>query len=385
MSTAVSDQDKPLSVVPSGLFDHVFDPREVDSAFPFVGANPVLDSTHTPNEILPYFLVRAGNGFVTRESCGSFIRAIACVNGDEFHREDSTEYHFRHCKDLRCPVCFEFEKSRRAKLIVERISQVQVLWWKEGMDPGDFKHWSLSFDKDLFPLEFFSKDGCREAYALAEWILSGWSKDGHFGGVLIPHPWRRKHEDGFECRRGKECKEKHHWEFGFHFHCLLVGFLDPKDRFAERSVFGPRDPKTDQFKQVFVLHRIEEKDGRERDLYQTLAYEMSHQGIFVNPSTGHASKGYRWVGCFKERLTYVVNKRKEYRPVACYCKANKHEFKPKFDGARVVFDESYEIDCGEFLEAVAVIIYDFRRAEDGSVKAWPVGPGHHPRRLGQDG
>jgi len=117
-----------------------------------------------------------------------------------------------------------------------------------------------------------------------------------YGGVVVVHPWRLKHEeDGSSCER-KDCKRYHVWMWGPHVHFIGWG------RFA-------RSDKVHKSGRGWVYRAIPDRTGR--DIWATCYYQLTHCAVVPG------GQSYAWVGLMSTRAVAVVKRERAWEPEVC--------------------------------------------------------------------
>jgi hypothetical protein len=153
-----------------------------------------------------------------------------------------------------------------------------------GVRLGKEKHVILSARVRDWPRERYEKTNGQEFLEMVYAVLHQYSKDGVYAGSVFPHPWRFKHHDGTECHDPR-CDREHVWIWGPHAHFVGYGY------FADSRFILKRTG-------VFLKVIQDKKDDRrqKRDIVGTLAYELSHVGLWVDGEGEQIGPAYTWVG-----------------------------------------------------------------------------------------
>jgi len=280
------------------------------------------------------YLILPGHG-TAKHNCGEVLFAVACSHEACRHKHGYS-LRMRNCGRLSCPTCRDNAIARAAARAVERIEGLTKAYEQEGQRLGPISHCQLSTSPDspLFsPESLSSKEGLNKAYSEARKLLKRYCRG--YGGILILHPWRQIHLDGSECGR-HDCKKSHTWSWSPHFHYLGVGWWIKSDEFYRLtgwtySKFG------------YGVKKRRDVNERQRSLYNTLQYQLSHCGVLVEgrhvydpdakiPVQGtielvQVGQVVRYVGLFSNsKGGYHVEKR-SYEVQPCpHCKADLHTF-----------------------------------------------------------
>ena len=280
------------------------------------------------------YLILPGHG-TKKNNCGEVRFAVACSDEACRHKHG---YHLKteKCNRLSCPTCRDIAIARATKRAVERIEGLMEAYEREGQKLGPITHCHLSPppDSPLFtPEALNTKEGLNRAYEEGRNKLKRYCRD--YGGVLILHPWRQVHLDGSKCGR-HDCKEEHTWVWSPHFHFVGVGWWRKSDEFYKEtgwvySKFG------------YGVKKRQGVDERQRSLYNTLHYELTHCGILVEGKHIYDSDAkisvdgtielaqvgqvVRYVGLFSNsKGGYKVESKKREVQACPHCKADLHTF-----------------------------------------------------------
>jgi hypothetical protein len=132
-------------------------------------------------------------------------------------------------------------------------------------------------------------------------------KNGLKGGILIFHPFRKKHMDGSECDE-YQCPYLHKWVEGPHFHVLGYGKLIESDRFYSDSGW------------------VYKNMGYRRSISWTVKYLLTHCGL------GYYDEDRRfhtvtWFGLISYNKVVIEREKIEYKKVPCpECEKPLHEY-----------------------------------------------------------
>jgi len=293
-------------------------------------------------------ITRPGQGRKTRVSCGTVIGAIGCPN------KDSRPFLLReNCHRITCPECYPYAINQQTRRAVRRLTGLDEAYRYEGVRTGDWKHIAVSDDPYSWTPAMIAADRGKKFKKKCRAALSSAAKDGWWGGIEIFHSHRKKHHDGTECH-DKECKLPHVWEWGPHCHYLTKGYFDQGSEIYEET--------------GLLVKRIPEAPGRDRDLYDTIHYQLSHSALFMEtgPMVDHASHievqgteedrvqglGYAYVGKYSNDKGAVKVKETFQATVPCEkCGAALHEYEHDRDGKA----PDYEHDKGEHLVRVSTL------------------------------
>jgi hypothetical protein len=132
---------------------------------------------------------------------------------------------------------------------------------------GTLKHITISPDPDYMPLEKYLEDRGESFRKEVIQLIKENTKDGFYAGTLMIHPFRYEHLDGSACE-DPDCpfpKSDHQYTYSPHAHFLGHAFFRPADQFFEQT--------------GWIYKNI--GPGEHRSLFATLAYELSHVGVFM--------------------------------------------------------------------------------------------------------
>jgi hypothetical protein len=308
------------------------------------------------------YLILPGHG-TAKQNCGEVLFAVACSH-EACRDEHGYSLRMRNCGRLSCPDCRDTAIARATARAVERIKGLMEAYEREGQKLGPISHSHLSPppDSPLFtPEALNTKEGYNRAFEEARKLLKRYCRG--YGGVLILHPWRQVHLDGSSCGR-HDCKKEHTWTWSPHFHFLGVGWWRKSDEFYEEtgwvySKFG------------YGVKKRQGVDERQRSIYNTLHYELTHCGILVEgkhiyDSDAHISvdgtielaqvgQVVRYVGLFSNsKGGYKVESKKREVQACPHCKADLHTFDLVLDDKG---DWILHADRGQYIEWVEVRVW----------------------------
>ena len=296
-----------------------------DKSTPYGPSTIELGQTY---QILP------GHG-TKKGRCGEVRFAVACSDEACRHKHGYS-LRLKSCYRLSCPTCRDIAIARATKRAVERIEGLMEAYEREGQKLGPITHCQLSTSPDdpLFsPEALNTKEGVNRAYEEARKKLKRYCRG--YGGVLILHPWRQIHLDGTKCGR-HDCKKEHTWFWSPHFHYVGVGWWRKSDEFYEETGWT-------YTKFGYGIKKRQGVNERQRSLYNTLHYELTHCGILVEgkhvydpdaklevPGTielVQVGQVVRYVGLFSNsKGGYRVESRKREVQTCPHCKADLHTF-----------------------------------------------------------
>ena len=280
------------------------------------------------------YLILPGHG-TAKNNCGEVLFAVAC-GSDACRHEHGYSLRMRNCGRLSCPICRDGAIARATKRAVERIEGLTEAYEQEGQRLGPISHCQLSTSPDsplLSPEVLSTKEGLNRAYQEARKLLKRYCRG--YGGILILHPWRQIHLDGSQCGR-HDCRKKHTWVWSPHFHYLGVGWWTKADEFYAATGWT-------YTKFGYGARKRRDVNERQRSIYKTLCYELSHCGILVegqhiyDPDAKISVEGtielaqvgqvVRYVGLFSNAKGgyRVESKSLEAQPCP-HCKADLHNF-----------------------------------------------------------
>ena len=313
-------------------------------------------------ELEETYLILPGHG-TQKSNCGEVRFAIAC-SSEACRHKHGYQLRTENCGRLTCPVCRDSAIARAAKRAVERIEGLTQAYEEEGQKLGPISHCQMSPppESPLFsPEALSSTEGLNRAHKEARKLLKRYCRG--YGGILIVHPWRQIHLDGSRCGR-HDCQKKHTWVWSPHFHYLGVGWWIKSDEFYRitgwtYSKFG------------YGVKKRKGVDERQRSLYNTLHYELSHCGILTEGrqiydrdarlpvqgtiELGQVGQVVPYVGLFSNSKGGYRVESKSYEAQPCpHCKADLHNFD-------VVQDDKGEwhlhTDRGPLMEWVEVRVW----------------------------
>jgi hypothetical protein len=266
--------------------------------------------------------------------CGEIYKAIRCPTLDGEH-----DLHLLtdNCGRLQCPTCYHSAVSRSAHRAAERIDGMSEAWRANGVELGKLKHIAFSPPQRKWTKAFVSQDQGKSLREEMTRLLRRYFKDGAYGGALVFHGERKRHEDGSECHQAR-CSEEHHWEWSPHFHYVGYGFLSPSsDTFYQETGWIYKNIHANQ----------------ERDAYATISYQLSHAGIWLNhdtPKWRQVGTGYFMVGLLSNSKGGRKVLDRSYEPLGCsVCQKALHEFGVSFE------QPDWHDDKGEYQRPVVVV------------------------------
>lgn len=222
--------------------------------------------------------IRTGTGARTGDNCGEVLGWKYCAEGHECIPMR------KHCDKWTCPVCYEGVATRAAERIRSqwkgKVAAYERLWY----NIPKVRHYTFSCRADqVYNIKKHSDVGWPARYRKAALRVMQREATGIWGGIVVVHPWRKKHDDNSTCEN-RACRERHWWVWGPHVH--LVGWGNfrrvPRRGSKEEGIYKRR-------MHGWQYHRI--TDVGTRDIYGTVRYQLTH-GAYVEKQ--HA---YAWVGC----------------------------------------------------------------------------------------
>jgi len=237
------------------------------------------------------FLEHPGAG-EARPMCGQVTHVVQCPEGCQTGIDENGKPVFRqllsyHCDRWTCPTDYRRVIRSQTATVCERFEQVTAEYKKARVFKGSDKHlnhWAISPPRDIFPdAESFMRDKeqfpenfapSKNSYKPQSFknldklklkaynLMKAYAKS-FYGGVLVFHAYRRKHEDGSGCE-SKNCKRDHTWEWGPHFHYIGHGIF-PANLIYEKS--------------GWIFQRIKTAPGEDRSFSATFSYVLSHASI----------------------------------------------------------------------------------------------------------
>jgi hypothetical protein len=192
----------------------------------------------------------------------------------------------RSCDRWECPVCYERAASRAARRIEAqwfgKIEAYTREWGHVDERPQHYT-WSLSSQQYEYVV------GWQDSDAWVAWYKNEAVKAmkrysvGVFGGVVVVHPWRKKHADGSACEH-RECDERHVWVWGPHVHFVGWGRFIPSH----------------QVNGGWIYKHIQDRGSR--DIWATCFYQLTHGAIIPG------KQAYSWVGLMSSHAMSLVKK-----------------------------------------------------------------------------
>lgn len=305
-------------LVPLGSSPVLFDPAS--RMYPAYGPSK---SGRDDIEAGERFLVLPGHG-ISKAHCGEVRYGVRCSDPNcEDHKH--LHLHHDHCDKITCPVCHTKAEERAASRIRDRMDGMKAAYEKEGVHFSYLDHVELSPDQSMFTLaELNTLEGYRKAFVWAESEIRRFVRNP--AGTLMMHPWRFKHLDGSTCE-DENCHEVHVPVFSLHFHWCGYGFWEKSSVVYEKT--------------GAVYKKIQ--PGKKRDLFATVAYELSHCGVLMEAKEVHdgvskvdvagtveyvqLSQSYRYLGLFSNsRGGFDVESKSHEVKLCDKCQHEVHEY-----------------------------------------------------------
>lgn len=223
---------------------------------------------------------------VSGKNCGT-VRFGYCCSNDRCEDHGKVHLYHENCGSMLCPSCHTKAEERAARRITDRLDGMKGAYEAEGRHFGPLDHVELSPPPDRFSeAEIGTLEGYRRAFQWAEDLLRQHVRNP--AGVLVIHPWRFKHPDGSTCDEKKHCDQHHIPVYGLHFHFVGYGYWQKSSEVHELT--------------GAVYKKI--RPGESRDIFATVAYELSHCGLMMEARRGAYDHG-RKVGGTDDILEYV--------------------------------------------------------------------------------
>lgn len=278
-----------------------------------------ISAIRPSNFSTPASYIRSGGGS-TRETCGKIRFSVACENwvkdrnkpmGDR-RAHDKPVRVFHQCGRLACPVCYQYTSEKIAMRIEERLDGLKGAYQKAGIPLGRLKHIAFSPPQKWLSQSIIINNQSSELRRELIKIIKKYSRNGFYGGVLVFHMQRQKHMDGSECS-DKSCSLEHVWVYGPHFHFIGYGFFEQSNIVHEAT--------------GWVYKRLAEKEGRDRSIFATVSYQMSHSTIFINGLGEQIGTGYWYIGCMSNAKGGFKERERYWTPKLCSrCRGELHEY-----------------------------------------------------------
>lgn len=300
--------------------------------------------------------VRSGQGKITKPDCGLPKFSIACTAKTEKHRNATRRLVRKSCKSLTCPACYRSGASRAAKSIEQRLIGLHGEYAKASYHLGKPKHIVISPKPELFTLQNFTKDGGKSAANQVIQLLDDYMRNGAYGGALITHLERRKHQDGSECDHDN-CHKRHTWMWGPHFHFIGYGYMANSDYFHAST-------------KVWTYKRIDD-NGQPRDIRSTAFYLLTHSANYVDQATNERKgQGYRMIGWMHNCKGGKQKVGHDLTTCPCpYCQASMHKFGQVLNQQVLPSEKTdWETDQGEYVRSIPVYRWNLNPKAIGSIK-----------------
>ena len=268
-------------------------------------------------------LIRTGTGHAYPK-CFTFKFTIACPN-KQCYREP---VHVRcNCHRLSCPECFRSEANAQARKVSARLIGLTNTYVKNRVPAGKPKHVVVSRSYLLPESKKNDKKACAKYVNACVNILKKYAKDRWTGGVVIFHPWRRKglnretsqwesvEDDDHE---GKYIRYK--WIWSPHIHAVCYGFFFKNGKEIEKET-------------GFFFTRIQDKEGKDRNIRETVHYLLTHSGIWINEDDKQFCQAYSYFGKYSTNAGAGVKIGKRLEQQQCHCQTNLVKWMPDEIGA----------------------------------------------------
>ncbi len=236
---------------------------------------PAIRTTTTTNLYKTWVL--PGNIGQTNNNCGDFMRFIACPE----HFDDTYRPIKISCKRPGCPVCYESWAARAAHRASERLAGVESAYNEVNMTLGSIRHIVFSPPQEHAKMLMASAEGYRKLKAELRDIMK---QAGLKGGSPIFHSHRTKT-----------------MQIAPHFHVNGWGYLEKSDVLQKRT--------------GWVYKNLGTRDS----LYETIKYELTHCGIFVDPDEfdPHKFDALTYFGCASYNKVAIKTETVTKDPVLC--------------------------------------------------------------------
>jgi len=200
------------------------------------------------------------------------------------------------CMKDTCPACYKPAIDKKARKVEKHLAGRVGLLGELGIQAGKPKHIVFSPAQDRRGTVYLGKGRKKRAWTRAELEADGGRhmlrqleknlaesfQGGFYLGTLIPHMERKKHKDGTECEKDG-CLREHTWVWGPHVHAVVYGFILESEAFHAKT--------------GWMYKRI--RDKGERDIYETVRYQLSHSAHFSRTDSkgrGRFTQAYLLVG-----------------------------------------------------------------------------------------
>lgn len=237
--------------------------------------------------MLPYYLPGQGDA---KPDCGTVQGWIYSECAHKVRKPI-----IKSCDRWECPICHD-KAARRAATRIEaqwmgKVAAYRNEWGALPTAPQHFT-WSHACDQRYDASKHLSARWVAR-YRNAAIAAMKRHSIGLFGGVVVVHPWRKKHDDGSHCE-SRECEKAHVWDWGPHVHFIGWGrFENP------RKLTGSG----------WVYRHIE--DRGQRDIWATAYYQLTHGAIIPG------KQAYAWVGLMSNGHVRLVRKVSRWDAQVC--------------------------------------------------------------------
>lgn len=287
--------DVVYQLINSGLVVYIL--NESDTLYPALRTS-ILENTGT-------CVKRVGTGVKRSEFCGKVKFKVGC---GKCRNEVKTVFH--SCDRVLCPKCYRNAVKKQSKRISERINGMGEVYNLNNVHLGTLKHIVFS-PPQFITREMYERDPSIIEGSLLE-MIHRFTKDGFYGGVIMPHGERKKHKDGTECD-DMNCEEEHVWVWGLHYHYIGYGYFEKSDKVHELTGWV--------YKQI--------ANAGIRDVYSSVYYLLTHSTVF----THEVVRMFEGVECDLEERT--IGQGYSYVGIFANCKG----------GNEIVSEDKHSVEC----------------------------------------
>jgi len=244
---------------------------------------------------IPYFNWKIPRHGLQRDGCGSISKEK--IIGCKKHYKLQHKVIVYSCFRPQCPICGRKWALREARNATDRILHSLQCLKGSGIKTHSIRHIVFS-PPQVFAKEIISTlEGFRKLRSKAIKLAK---KCGLYAGCVVFHAHR------FD-------KHNKEWYISPHFHFLGLGYLQPSDKFYEKTGW------------IYMNYK------KRKTLLGTIFYELTHCGLWVeNNKVKHHT--VIWFGEFAYNILRVVKKEKKYFPIKCkICKKPFFEIKNGFE------------------------------------------------------
>jgi hypothetical protein len=177
----------------------------------------------------------------------------------------------------------------QARKIDSRLTGLTKAYELNGIHPGKVKHVVVS-RPDLLPESKKNDKRAVQKYInQCQDVLKSSAQDGWSGGIHIFHPFRHKglnketqewEEIEFDAPKDHYIRTK--WVWSPHVHFIAYGFFENGKEVHKRT--------------GFILKRVQDQEGKERNIRETAFYLMTHSGIWLDQDGKQRGQAYAYFG-----------------------------------------------------------------------------------------